>query len=1091
MAKAEAPKRRSEFEIAIICALPIEHDAVESLLDEDYYPSRGFSYGKAAGDPNSYTTGRMGEQPIVLAYMPGKGKVNAAAVAAGLRSSFSGIKLALIVGVCGGAPRDANDRDNDMFLGDLVISTSVLQIDFGRQYQNKSVIKPTAEGNLGPPNLEISAFLEKVSGLLVQPRLREQTSVYMSELHQNGFQQFGYPGAEYDILYSSKHRHKHHMYGFCTTCDSCVSDEDEVCKAALEAPCVQLGCDRVDHVLYRSRTSQARRPSIHFGPVTSRDMVIKSAKHRDDIIREANVLAFEMEGAGTWNIIPTVVVKAVCDYADSHKNKQWQRYSAIVVAACSKALLGEWTRVKKVNENISAEATRVVERSCLRSLSFETMDARRHNIQRALQNTCDWVFDVPQFQEWRSRKKLEEHNGVLWIKAKPGAGKSTLMKHILLYCQSSFHDHLITAYFFNARGITLEKTPFGMLRSLLYQLLSQSPQLLRLFMPHFLDKQKKHSKDDDDLGWEWHFGELRDFLLEIMVHSHVPPTYILVDAIDECEEPEVRQLVALLEETSLAAANSGISLNICLSSRYYPTIDMKKRIQLKLESRYEHDRDIAIYISAKLTANDAKFENQIYEKAQGIFLWAVLVVQIINRAFEEGRIIAMEERLREIPSDLDEVFRLILTSEGNHYKSETLLLLQWVLFTERPLTPYELYLAVLSGTNPMHLASWDSSHTTGAVVTRYITTVSRGLVELRVADKKMKPQVQFIHESVNDFLLRNRRIRLLDSSLGPDIDCQSHARLANYCISYIISMLGLQKCWPASLKINNRSSQEFPFLQYAALHLLRHTSLADPGGISPSRHLQRLQEDRTLFITWQRLFTFNSDPENMTLLYYLALEEDVCLVRSLLLNFNVDINVSGGIYGTALQAAVVHSNHNVIQLLLRNHAAVNDLHGLYGYLLQAAARFGDPKAVQLLLDAGADVNACGGFYGHALQAASARDSPYSKEIVPMLLKAGANVNAVSGFYGTAVQAAAARESDSPEEIIDVLCDAGANIDIWSGEHGNALRAAVLHKRKRNVSVLLERGASIDRHCLTIAAKHEDKSNMQMLQKAKTVRNVGK
>ncbi|TKX22219.1 hypothetical protein C1H76_5508 [Elsinoe australis] len=49
-----------------------------------------------------------------------------------------------------------------------------------------------------------------------------------------------------------------------------------------------------------------------------------------------------MEGAAVWDRIPTIVIKAVCDYADSHKNEDWQKYAAAVAAAGAKALLDEW-----------------------------------------------------------------------------------------------------------------------------------------------------------------------------------------------------------------------------------------------------------------------------------------------------------------------------------------------------------------------------------------------------------------------------------------------------------------------------------------------------------------------------------------------------------------------------------------------------------------------------------------------------------------------------------------------------------------------------------------------------------------------------
>jgi hypothetical protein len=114
------------------------------------------------------------------------------------------------------------------------------------------------------------------------------------------------------------------------------------------------------------------------------------------------------------------------------------------------------------------------------------------------------------------------------------------MKHVLVYCQNTFKDHVIGAYFFNARGSKLEKTFLGMLHSLIYQLLEQD--LLReLFIPMCLDKQKKYQK------WEWNEGELKNFLLSESKKCQPKPVVLLVDALDECDEADVRRVVSFLE----------------------------------------------------------------------------------------------------------------------------------------------------------------------------------------------------------------------------------------------------------------------------------------------------------------------------------------------------------------------------------------------------------------------------------------------------------------------------------------------------------------------------------------------------------------
>lgn len=81
------------------------------------------------------------------------------------------------------------------------------------------------------------------------------------------------------------------------------------------------------------------------------------------------------------------------------------------------------------------------------------------------------------------------------------------MKHTWSYCSQKGTDHIVVAYFFNARGSKLEKSPLGMLRSVLYQLLDQDQLLCERFLPRFLDKRKKHGGE-----FEWHLGELKEFL---------------------------------------------------------------------------------------------------------------------------------------------------------------------------------------------------------------------------------------------------------------------------------------------------------------------------------------------------------------------------------------------------------------------------------------------------------------------------------------------------------------------------------------------------------------------------------------------------
>lgn len=347
------PKDRDGFEIAIICALRSEADAVEVLFDE-YWDGDGDRYGKAPGDTNAYTTGAIGRHNVVLAHMPGMGKGNAASVASSLRSSFGRIKLALIAGICGGVPVLADGEE--ILLGDVIIGTGIIQYDFGRQLPDRFIRKDTLEDSLGRPNMEIRAFLSKLGGLRGRKRLANSTFGFLQELCKKAdFQRAQYPGAVEDKLYEQTYRHKHHGLSACTICAKCKKKEDEVCKIALESSCSELKCSK-DNLVQRKRLQRTgdaekareeQKPSIHFGLIASGDTVMKSGEDRDEIAVREKVIGFEMEGAGVWENLPCVVIKGVCDYADSHKNKKWQGYAAVTAAACMKAFLKDWVPNEK------------------------------------------------------------------------------------------------------------------------------------------------------------------------------------------------------------------------------------------------------------------------------------------------------------------------------------------------------------------------------------------------------------------------------------------------------------------------------------------------------------------------------------------------------------------------------------------------------------------------------------------------------------------------------------------------------------------------------------------------------------------------
>lgn len=342
MSVPRSPADRNSFRVAVVCALPREADAVTLLFDGSWDQEHNPS-GRADGDANTYLTGRIGRHNVVLVVLPDIGTASAAAATASLRSSYTNLKLALLVGVCGGVPHIG---DNHAFLGDVVVSRTVVQYDYGRQYPGHFAVKTTTEDSLGRANKEIRNMLKTFETEFVRERLQAEAATHLERLQETAREKrrranYRFPGTDKDILYDPRYTHRHRK-----GCSTCTSAPGTFCGSASRASCAEAGCDPA-FVVARDRPAgpvQGGYPrlEIFFGRVGSGNRVMKSGEDRDRIAAEHNLIAFEMEGAGAWDEIPCIIVKGICDYADSHKNKGWQDFAAATAASVAKAILGRY-----------------------------------------------------------------------------------------------------------------------------------------------------------------------------------------------------------------------------------------------------------------------------------------------------------------------------------------------------------------------------------------------------------------------------------------------------------------------------------------------------------------------------------------------------------------------------------------------------------------------------------------------------------------------------------------------------------------------------------------------------------------------------
>ncbi|CEL11030.1 hypothetical protein ASPCAL14137 [Aspergillus calidoustus] len=323
-------KRHTDYTIGWICALPVEVAASKAMLDQ-YHPP----LPQGGNDHNVYTLGELYGHNIVIACLPSGvyGISSASTVAVQMLNTFPGIRFSLMVGVGGGVP---GQFTADVRLGDVVVSKptstfgGVVQYDIGKALGNHRFQRTGVLNR--PPSILLAAISRlEADHMLNQSRIPSELEAMLEKYPS--MDAFSHPGSEHDVLFEPAYQH--------------VNPNDKTCR----------NCDAQHQVRRRARRSES--PRIHYGLIASGSQVIRDAPTRDMIAEElgGEVLCFEMEAAGLMGDFPCLVIRGICDYADSHKNKQWQPYAAAVAAAYAKELLSVIPMTQVVNVPDARDST--------------------------------------------------------------------------------------------------------------------------------------------------------------------------------------------------------------------------------------------------------------------------------------------------------------------------------------------------------------------------------------------------------------------------------------------------------------------------------------------------------------------------------------------------------------------------------------------------------------------------------------------------------------------------------------------------------------------------------------------------------------
>ncbi|CAH0037843.1 unnamed protein product [Clonostachys solani] len=1099
----------NKYTIGWICAVVTEHVAARALLDQIHDGPDT----QAPNDNNTYTLGEIGMHNVVIAVLPDGeyGTSSAASVAKDMLRTFTNIRIALMVGIGGGAPSAVND----IRLGDIVVSSprngvgGVIQYDFGKAIQGQGFCRT---GILNQPpalvrtavtalraeyisdghNLQdvISSVLEK------KPRLRKA---------------YAQPDLNSDILYGPAYLHHD---GTCCTVDD-VNDESKVI--------IRPPRDEDDDTLV-----------IHYGLIASGNALMKDASIRDKVAAETSVLCFEMEAAGLMNQCPFLVIRGICDYSDTHKNKSWQGYAAMAAAAYARALLH---RIPASKVDSESRITEMVLESVSRTekdIQKLTATAHRKEVEDILEwltpinygplqsdiiklrqpGTGQWFLDTDEYRMWASG------NGrTLYCPGIPGAGKTMIASIVVDDILRIYRNDpsLGVAFIFCNFQRNEQQTTEMLLCSLLKQLAGLLPtppqRLAELYHTHRKLRTRPSALE---------LSELVRIVLGAFSR-----TFVIVDALDECQNSDVsrsRFLNAIFD----MQASKGV--NIFLTSRIIPDIEKdlrEHRGALKLEIVAEQD-DMQKYIRGRISElpqfiiSEPTLRDEVImgisSSVKGMFLLAKLQLDSLKETTS----------IRDVRSPIE----CISTNELGPYNSAYEDALQrienqspqmsdlakrvilWITHSLSQLSETEIRYAL--SIRPDSL-SFDKDD----VVQIDFVSICAGLVVVDVNSSV----IRLVHSTAHEFFKR----------MAANHFSQGHNILANACLTYLS-----YEEFEDELSPDNASYQRWlqsnPLYKYAAtewgshvllsenqtrkalssteeraLQFLRNQNLVKSAGhtlmihafsIGSDDHAQLINAPTrpsalhiAAYFGLEKLLSeilkdyttqeINPDDEteisriaNMdqaaikpglvyrprpldvtdqlgrTPLFWASLTHKEGVMRLLVgLGASLEAHDKGG--NTSLHVATVQQRHNTIRLLVELGASLEAV-GEYGSTPLILATIGQRHdTIRLLVELEASLEARDKYGCTPLFLATIGQR---HDTTRLLVELGALIDAPYKAGSTALHLAAV---NGQETLVQLLVELGASIDAPDEAGRTALHFAVANGQENPVQLLVELGASID------------------------------
>ncbi|KAJ6465578.1 hypothetical protein DFH09DRAFT_1295347 [Mycena vulgaris] len=589
----------------------------------------------------------------------------------------------------------------------------------------------------------------------------------------------------------------------------------------------------------------------------------------------------------------------------------------------------------------------------MKQKQLETLELRH-------KGTGHWLLEGHKFIQW------QDNPGSLWIWG-PLISELVDDKRGFKDLANSYSPPVIAFFYFDFKDKQGQAVDSA-LRRIILQLSAQSPNPSKTLEEHY-----KLKSGGQTLPTYQELQKILEALLMELGH-----TYIILDALDECQEGDQRRLVDFI---SALRKWTQTPLHLLLTSQ--PRRVFAERLPgityIELGSDLAQE-DIRIFVESELQRLGpwaSRAADRVVSKSNGMFRMAACLIVDISRCPWEDE---LDKTLDNFPDDLFGIYDRFLQGIRPEHILYAEAALRWLVFSRKPLALHELSDAIaFDFSDPTQYIYKPSRRERNAVM---IPRWLEGLVTINY------DYVVLAHSSVQDYLLSTR----FTSKFGWDFSAGlSHTFLAQTCIGYLLYF--------ADDPLKEEELQSYPLVQYAADLWCHHLLHSHDRTLLFDGAMRLLEDGSKQYNTLNRAAS-----QSCTSPLHLCCEEGYIQGVRRLLETGANINLQSQI-GNLLQVASWQGHIDIVCLLLESGADVNTTSGEEGTALQAASWQGYTEIVRLLLENGAPVNATGGRYGLALQAATRGGY---LEIVSLLLEAGADVNGVDGSHGSALEAACRR-----------------------------------------------------------------------------------